>query len=222
MICNNCGKDTDELQGFCIYCGANVEIPSRPNFNFGDIDDYAGNGLSNGTGYSSYTKYPKKSSGKGRHLKWIIPVVIVVAVLGVLAGIFIPKLLSDKRHSSPEAVVEAFFKEVKKGNIDNAIDCFHPRIQKELNEDINATKLLFKVFEGINVHVRSTEYADEKMIAHINKEERANFDSVCYVRCKLSMAGTSEIYDMGVGREDGKWYLYEFRVDEEDKVIKDE
>ena len=209
MICNNCGKDTDELQGFCIYCGANVEMPSSPNFNFGDIDDYAGNGTSKETGYTSYTKYPKKSSGKGRHLKWIIPVVIVVAVLGVLAGIFVPKLIKGKKHGSPKKVVEAFIDAMKDNDMDKIIDCYHPSQRDEMRGTTDESGIAgsMAILQMFSFSVGDEDHLSEKEVAEFNKENGTSFDAICLVDIEMSYMGMSQSNPTYTVKDDGKWYL---------------
>ena len=86
MKCNNCGNEIEDGVGFCRFCGSSTVAPSQPTMERPAGGEYSAVGME--VGGATYQKMPTK---KKKNLKWLIPVIAIVVVLGVLAGIFVPK-----------------------------------------------------------------------------------------------------------------------------------
>lgn len=209
MICNNCGNQIEDGVGFCRFCGSSTVAPSQPTMERAAAGEYAA--VTPDMGGASYQNMPKKK----KNLKWLIPVIAVVVVIGVLAAIFIPKLVSGKKHSSPKAVMEGFIKYAKKGDIDKMIECYHPSLQGYLKADAEESEMMLGIYQSISMKVTDVEYYDADEVEECNEEYGTHFEAGAEVTFEVSMMGFSNESSMTTVKDDGKWYIYDFEIAEE-------
>lgn len=209
MICNNCGNQIEDGVGFCRFCGASTVTQSQPTMERAATGEYVA--ATPDIGGASYQKMPKKK----KNLKWLIPVIAVVVVIGVLAAIFIPKLISSKMHKSPEAVMESFIKYAKKGDMDKMIECYHPSLQEYLKADAEGAEMMAGIFQSVSMKVTDVEYYHIDDVEECNEEYGTHFEAGAEVTYEVSMMGFSDESSMTTVKDDGKWYIYDFEIAEE-------
>lgn len=209
MICNNCGNQIEDGVGFCRFCGASTVTQSQPTMERAATGEYTA--VTPDIGGASYQKMPKKK----KNLKWLIPVIAVAVVIGVLAAIFIPKLISSKMHKSPEAVMESFIKYAKKGDVDKMIECYHPSLQEYLKADAEGAEMMAGIFQSVSMKVTDVEYYHIDDVEECNEEYGTHFEAGAEVTYEVSMMGFSDESSMTTVKDDGKWYIYDFEIAEE-------
>ncbi len=209
MICNNCGNQIEDGVGFCRFCGASTATQSQPTMERAATGEYTA--ATPDIGGTSYQNMPKKK----KNLKWLIPVIAVVVVIGVLAAIFIPKLISSKMHKSPEAVMESFIKYAKKGDVDKMIECYHPSLQEYLKADAEGAEMMAGIFQSVSMKVTDVEYYHIDDVEECNEEYGTHFEAGAEVTYEVSMMGFSDESSMTTVKDDGKWYIYDFEIAEE-------
>lgn len=217
MICNNCGNQIEDGVGFCRFCGASTVTQSQPTMERAATGEYTA--ATPDIGGTSYQKMPKKK----KNLKWLIPVIAVVVVIGVLAAIFIPKLVKGSKHKSPKKVVEAFIEGLEKGDMDKVVDCYHPSQRKAIDGDESEMQAGMMLMQMFSFSIGDVEYYSDEDVAEINEEYGTDFEAVCEVEMKLSYMGESQGNPTYTVKDDGKWYLYNFDLaEDEDDYYEDD
>lgn len=204
MKCNNCGNEIEDGVGFCRFCGSSTVAPSQPTMERPAGGEYSAVGME--VGGATYQKMPTK---KKKNLKWLIPVIAIVVVLGVLAGIFVPKLIKGKKHGSPKKVVEAFVDAMKDNDMDKIIDCYHPSQRDEMRGTTDESGIAgsMAILQMFSFSVGDEDHLSEKEVAEFNKENGTSFDAICLVDIEMSYMGMSESNPTYTVKDDGKWYL---------------
>lgn len=202
MICNSCGNYVNDEAKFCPYCGNPTENTSARQT---AGTDTAGGGMTGEYAYgmpgmASESAKPKKSK------KFLIPVIAAVIVIGVLAAIFIPKLVKKQQHGSAQKVAERFTECFSKGDVDKLAEYVHPSTSEDMVESMSYMTEYMKM---ITITLGDIDYYDEDEVEEFNDEYRTGFEGVCEIECEMSAMGMSmSVTSMYLVKDGGSWYVY--------------
>ncbi len=203
MICDSCGNYVNDEAKFCPYCGnpmgntATQQTAGTDTAGSGITGEYA-YGMPGMTSESAKTKKSKK---------FLIPVIAAVIVIGVLAAIFIPKLVKKQKYGSAYKVAEHFTECFSKGDIDKLAEYVHPGTRDDMVESMSYMTVYMKM---ITITLGDIDYYDEEEVEEFNDEYRTGFEGVCEIECQMSVngMGSMSVGSMYLVKDSGSWYVY--------------
>ena len=207
MNCKNCGNEIAEGMKFCRFCGTAVEPAVQPTTESITAGVYT-TPIDN-VGYASAQPAPTK-----KKRKWLIPVIVFVLALCIAAGIAVPNIVKNAKHKSPKAVVEAFCKALKSGDMDKATKCYHPELG--VDYDSSEASMMVTLMQSATFSVGDVEYYDADDLEEIKEEYGKTFQAIAEVECTITIMGMSDEDSFVVVKDNGKWYLYDFSMLEDD------
>ncbi|MEW6554913.1 MAG: zinc ribbon domain-containing protein [Actinomycetota bacterium] len=215
MYCRECGKEIADNSDFCGYCGADLrgaavqaQPPAPPGPQAYVPPPPAGAPRGAPGGYAA----PLKKSP----LPWVLGGIGVLAVVAIVLVLVFVVFGGDggSDASSPERVVENFYKAIEKQDVDMLLDTIEPSFREELedalgeNLDVFFGEYFFSAFpEDLKVEIRKMETeidGDEAVVTVVDGTVTYTDE---YGDKVTEEAADGEVEPTQLVKVDGKWYL---------------